>query len=79
MAATAVVLIGLFAGYIAVFGIPKEYKRAMEEKALETMGEVRFCIVDGGHMKLMQRPEQNVVHDQRHAGQGARFGAEGEN
>lgn len=42
MVATAVVLIGIFAGYIAVFGIPKEYKRAMEEKALETMGEVRL-------------------------------------
>lgn len=40
MAATLVVVIGIFAGYIAVFGIPKEYKRAMEEKALETMGEV---------------------------------------
>ena len=40
MLATLVVLIGVFAGYIAVFGIPKEYKRAMEEKALETMGEV---------------------------------------
>lgn len=25
--------------YIYLFGIPPEYKRAMEEKALETMGE----------------------------------------
>lgn len=46
IAATAVVVIGIFAGYIAVFGIPKEYKRAMEEKALETMGEVRFRYIE---------------------------------
>lgn len=33
------VIISIFAAYIYLFGIPQEYKRAMEEKALETMGE----------------------------------------
>jgi len=32
-------IIALAAGYIYFFGIPPEAKRAMEEKALETMGE----------------------------------------
>lgn len=32
-------ILALIAGAIYVFGIPREWKRAAEEKALETMGE----------------------------------------
>ena len=32
-------IIAIFATIIYVIGIPKEWKRAAEEKALETMGE----------------------------------------
>ena len=32
-------IVALIAGAVYLFGIPPEYKRKMEEKALETMGE----------------------------------------
>ncbi|KAK0836672.1 hypothetical protein LTR03_013462 [Friedmanniomyces endolithicus] len=37
--AAIVVAMAAVGGYIAVFGIPPQMKRQMEEKALETMGE----------------------------------------
>ncbi|TKA82269.1 hypothetical protein B0A55_01704 [Friedmanniomyces simplex] len=37
--AAIAVLVAMLGGYIAVFGIPPQLKRQMEEKALETIGE----------------------------------------
>lgn len=37
--AIVVGLLAITAGAVYLFGIPSEWKRAMEEKALETMGE----------------------------------------
>lgn len=71
MVATAVVVIAIFAGYIAVFGIPKEYKRAMEEKALETMGEVRLPCFERIESQLTRLSEQGIILDKGHAQQGA--------
>jgi hypothetical protein len=32
-------VVALMAGAVYLFGVPPQWKRAMEEKALETMGE----------------------------------------
>lgn len=40
IAGTFAAVVAVFAGYIYLFGIPPELKRKMEQKALETMGEV---------------------------------------
>ena len=40
IASTIVVLVAVFVGYIYVVGLSPETKRKLEEKALETMGEV---------------------------------------
>ncbi|KAI5366179.1 hypothetical protein Slin15195_G077020 [Septoria linicola] len=39
IAATILVLVAVFAGYIYVVGLPPELKRDLERKALRTMGE----------------------------------------
>lgn len=45
-------IIALAAGYIYFFGIPPETKRAMEEKALETMGENKASYMMKGSRRL---------------------------
>ncbi|CAK4031388.1 hypothetical protein B0A55_01704 [Lecanosticta acicola] len=63
MAATAVVIASLFAGYIYLFGIPKEYKRAMEEKALETMGENKASYMTKDMLSKVPDSEQEDVKE----------------
>ncbi|KAF2171610.1 hypothetical protein M409DRAFT_63252 [Zasmidium cellare ATCC 36951] len=75
IAATAVVVIGIFAGYIAVFGIPKEYKRAMEEKALETMGENKASYLTKDALNKVPDSDQEDVKDLKQTGSNAAGGA----
>lgn len=49
-------IIALAAGYIYFFGIPPEAKRAMEEKALETMGENKASYMMKGSLTSIFLP-----------------------
>jgi hypothetical protein len=43
-------VVALIAGAVYLFGVPPQWKRAMEEKALETMGENKASyLVKGRH------------------------------
>lgn len=49
-------IIALVAGAIFLFGIPPQFKRAVEEKALETMGENKASYLVKGDFALLLRP-----------------------
>jgi hypothetical protein len=46
-------VVALMVGAVYLFGVPPQWKRAMEEKALETMGENKASyLVKGMHSSL---------------------------
>jgi len=46
-------VVALIVGAVYLFGVPPQWKRAMEEKALETMGENKASyLVKGMHNSL---------------------------
>ena len=54
-------IVALIAGYLYVFGIPPQYKRAMEDKALETMGENKASyLMKGVHDCRLQTSFANM-------------------
>ncbi|KAK5109810.1 hypothetical protein LTR62_006543 [Meristemomyces frigidus] len=64
--AAIVGVVALLGGYIAVFGIPPQLKRQMEEKALETMGENKasYMMKDAiGQVPASDQKEFNEVQD----------------
>ncbi|KAK0364646.1 hypothetical protein LTR91_008197 [Friedmanniomyces endolithicus] len=61
--AAIVVAMAAVGGYIAVFGIPPQLKRQMEEKALETMGENKASYMMKDAIGQMPASDQQNVKD----------------
>ncbi|KAK3117380.1 hypothetical protein LTR53_001294 [Teratosphaeriaceae sp. CCFEE 6253] len=55
--------VALIGGYIAVFGIPPQLKRQMEEKALETMGENKASYLMKDTIGKMPASDQQDVKE----------------
>ncbi|GAM85381.1 hypothetical protein ANO11243_033880 [Dothideomycetidae sp. 11243] len=54
-------ILALIAGAIYVFGIPREWKRAAEDKALETMGENKASYMLKGQISKLPASDQEDV------------------
>ncbi|GAB7346331.1 hypothetical protein MBLNU457_5048t1 [Dothideomycetes sp. NU457] len=58
-------IIALAAGWVYFFGIPPETKRAMEEKALETMGENKASYMMKDTISRVPATDQKEVQELR--------------
>jgi len=61
--AVLVAAMALAGGYVYLFGIPKEWKRAAEEKALETMGENKASYMMKDAIGKVPENDQKDVKD----------------
>ncbi|KAH9826251.1 hypothetical protein Tdes44962_MAKER03635 [Teratosphaeria destructans] len=58
-----VALVAVAGAYIYLFGIPKEWKRAAEEKALETMGENKMSYMAKDAIGQIPTDDQREVKE----------------
>ncbi|KAF2221659.1 hypothetical protein BDZ85DRAFT_274645 [Elsinoe ampelina] len=56
-------ILALAAAYVYLFGIPPQWKRAMEEKALQTMGENKASYLVKGQIDKVPASDQQDVKD----------------
>jgi len=56
-------VVAVIAGAIYIFGIPSNVKRAMEEKALETMGENKASYMMKDQISKIPASDQKEIND----------------
>ncbi|PNS13933.1 hypothetical protein CAC42_1424 [Sphaceloma murrayae] len=56
-------ILAVVAGYVYLFGIPPQWKRAMENKALETMGENKASFMVKNQINKVPASDQQDVKD----------------
>ncbi|KAI4833908.1 hypothetical protein E4T44_03943, partial [Aureobasidium sp. EXF-8845] len=56
-------VVALMAGAVYLFGVPPQWKRAMEEKALETMGENKASYLVKGQINNLPASDQKDVNE----------------
>ncbi|KAL1585460.1 hypothetical protein WHR41_05730 [Cladosporium halotolerans] len=57
------ILLAILAGYVYIFGIPPQFKRELENKALETMGENKASYMAKSYVDKIPASDQEDVRE----------------